>query len=179
MGRRFQTYYIYDGETEDKKIGFHMQVCCGDDTICLLEQVLSFFKKHMQYSYNSLSKPQYDFDNKIIKLLDSLNNVIPKNGVFLNTKKLSDPCIDPLKVDNNDGIFIVDLRNNKIKYCLMNYEFKIVTPSEYFKIYEHEYTEKDEILKEIPSLIENIEKFETITLNELNGIYPTIAKINI
>lgn len=179
MGRRFQTYYIYNGESEYKKVGFHMQVCCGDDTLCLLEQVLLFMEKHMAYSFNSFSNPKYDFNNANVKLLESLNNVLHRNGVFLNAKQLTNASEDPLKQDNNEGIFIVDLRDNEIKYCLMNYEFKIVTPSEYFKIYLNEYTEEDVILKEIPNIIENIEQFKTITLSELNEIYPTLAKINI
>lgn len=175
MGRRFQAYYVYKGEEEDRKVGFHMQVCCGDDTICLLEQVLLFAEKYARYSYNLFQKPRYDFDDKSVYLLESLTNVIQRNGVFLNARQLSDANDDPLKADNNDGIFIVDLRNKKPKYCLMNYDFKVVTPGEYFEIYRHEYTEKDSILKEIPEVVKNIEQFETLTLEEVKELYPTLV----
>ena len=135
MGRRFQVYYVYNGNDKIMKTGFHLQVCCGDDTICLLEQVLLFAKK----------------------LTDDI-------------------CDDPLTADNDEGIFIVDLRSTKPRYCLMNYNFQIVTPSEYFKIYEDEYYPEDNIIKEIPNIINNINTFDTIPLKEIQYLFPTLIK---
>lgn len=175
MGRRFQAYYVYKGKDEDRKISFHMQVCCGDDTVCLLEQVLLFAEKYTRHGYNLLHRPEFDFYDNSVYLLKSLTNVVQRNGVFLNAKQQSDEDYDPLKVDNNDGIFIVDLRGKKPKYCLMNHDFKVVTPGEYFEFYRHEYTEKDLILKEIPEVVKNIEQFETLTLEEVKELYPTLV----
>lgn len=180
MGRRFQAYYIYNGEDNKiNKVGFHMQVCCGDDTLCLLEQVLLFTEKYSKYKLNVLINPKYDFDNKSIKLLESLTGVIHRNGIFLYPHKLdNDICSNPLIADNNDGIFIVDLRYKRPKYSLMNSYFQIVSPLEYFNIYKNEYTDQDEILKEIPDIINNIEKFEELSIDEIKYLFPKMYQNN-
>lgn len=174
MGRRFQAYYIYKGEDNKiNKVGFHMQVCCGDDTICLLEQVLLFSEKYCKYKLNVLINPKYDFYNKSINLLESLTGVIHRTGVFLYPHKLSDDiCSNPLIADNDEGIFIVDLREKRPKYSLMNGSFQIVSPLEYFNMYRNEYTDKDEILKEIPDIINNIEKFQELSIDEIKYLFP-------
>ena len=64
------------------------------------------------------------------------------------------------------------MRKGKPRYCLMNYKFEIVTPEEYFDLYKDEYTEEDEILKEIPDIISNIKKFEEITIDEMRSSFP-------
>lgn len=173
MGRRFQAYYIYnDINGLIKKTGFHLQVCCGDDTICLLEQVLLFTEKYSKNPLNIFLKPKYNLNNYDLPLLHSITTTIHKNGVFLNAKVLpEDICKNPLTADNNDGIFVVDLRGTKPKYILMSHNFHIITPEEYFKLYEHEYSEKDEILSEIPYIIKNIRRFEEISIGELQSIF--------
>lgn len=58
----------------------------------------------------------------------------------------------------------------------MNYNFQIVTPNEYFKIYEDEYYPEDNIIKEIPNIINNINTFDTIPLKEIQYLFPTLIK---
>lgn len=178
MGRRFQVYYVYNGNDKIMKTGFHLQVCCGDDTICLLEQVLLFTKKYAEYpDLNVFLNSKSNYNNKSDILLENITGAIHQTGVFLFAKKLTDDiCDDPLTADNDEGIFIVDLRNPKPRYCLMNYNFQIVTPSEYFKIYEDEYSSEDNIIKAIPNIINNINTFDTIPLKEIQYLFPTLLK---
>lgn len=180
MGRRFQAYYIYNGKNNRiRKVGFHMQVCCGDDTLCLLEQVLIFMEKYSKYKLNVLINPKYDFYNKSVELLKGLTGALHRTGIFLYPHKLSyDICSNPLIADNDEGIFIIDLRNKKPKYALMNNNFQIVSPLEYFDIYRDEYTDKDEILKEIPDIINNIEKFEELSIDEIKYLFPKMYQNN-
>lgn len=179
MGRRFQTYYIYNGEEGLKQAGFHIQVCCGDDTLCLLEQSLLFAEKYSEYPLNLFLKPKYDFSNQSVSLLSSLTNIIYRTGIFLNSRKLGEHHTDPLIADNDEGIFIIDLSNPKPKYLLFDYNFKVVTPEEYFNIYKEEYSEEDDIIKDIPDIIQNIYNFDTIDLNDLKEIYPNLYNKNI
>lgn len=179
MGRRFQAYYIYNGVESIKKVGFHMQVCCGDDTICLLEQSLTFAERYSTYPLNLFLKPKYDFSNKSEFILSSLTNIIHRTGIFLNSHKLSEYNTDPLEADNDEGIFIVDLRNSKPKYLLFDYNFKTITPEDYFNIYKDEYSDKDDILKDIPDIINIIKSFDMIELDTLKEIYPSLYEKNI
>lgn len=178
MGRRFQVYYVYNGNDKIMKTGFHLQVCCGDDSICLLEQVLLFTKKYSEYpDLNVFLNSKSNYNNKSDILLENITGAIHRTGVFLFAKKLTDDiCDDPLTADNDEGIFIVDLRSTKPRYCLMNYNFQIVTPNEYFKIYEDEYYPEDNIIKEIPNIINNINTFDTIPLKEIQYLFPTLIK---
>ena len=104
MGRRFQVYYVYNGNDKIMKTGFHLQVCCGDDTICLLEQVLLFAKKYSEYpDLNVFLNSKSNYNNKSDILLENITGAIHRTGVFLFAKKLTDDiCDDPLTADNDE-----------------------------------------------------------------------------
>lgn len=178
MGQRFQAHYIMLERQENSKVlvrkqAYHLQWCFGEYTIVRLEQVLNYMDKYLDNEYapfHGIIYPPLEEGLKILQCLTSINMI---TGSYVNAiEEEEDVSLNPLNGDNNDGIFIIDLRENKPRYALFNYKFELVTPTEYMSDYKEMSEDENLIL----DLIEKISKYETISEEELRELYPEMYK---
>jgi hypothetical protein len=195
MGQRHQVYLITNqdswegGKKADKKhvYGIHHQWLYGRTAITLLGNFFEFIdntKKGNGDNWDWRNGPSSYGDRAWPQLLQAIYSTDIANGYFHfvhNLNEDKDPCLDnPYMGDNNDGITVIDLRGDKVKYCfhsLYGLEGtkggKVLSARQYVNSYYPEKEQDDEMKNEIAKLLSRIEgKVELLTIEELKQIFP-------
>ena len=194
MGQRFQAHYIMKNrEGKTYKMAFHLQWSWGHYSIIRLNQVLDYFKNNLSDKYCKFNGKGFEDYEEIKDVLHSLTslNLVTKSFVNADYEDPNecDVTKNPLYGDNNDGIYIVDLRGEKPRYCMLhwvqNENLKPISAREYFNMYHEKDLQKlnsdidPEGLRDINvafSFLSNIETFELIKEEELRELYPKMYK---
>lgn len=208
MGQRFQTYVRYNGGKS--LVAYHLQWCWGTYAINRVYQLLDFISKNLEDTYSNfvsehfetVNRGKYREDKRILEGLIQMNITCGSYVAGIDLVKeekeyQEEPSekfkINPRKQDNNNGIIVIDISNDrKIKYGMtVGYEgegkykeFQIVNARQYMEAYQGELdyikrnvkTEEDN--KEYLELLATIEKqlvftedFEVITQAEFEAMF--------
>lgn len=200
MGQRFQVAYITKckgyGENEGKELiekqDFHLQWCWGYYSIIRAHQILNHFEEELNDDY-SIARSDYRKDelDDVFHCLLSVNNLFHS---YVRSSKYDEDggfTENPFDYDNNDGIFLVDLRGSKPKYCFGYFSYdsdwngiEITNATGYMKHYEYltEGRDFDKMSKEsrkeliemdikIRVMVNEIDTFELMTKEEVCQMY--------
>lgn len=208
MGQRFQIYVRYN---EGKSlVAYHLQWCWGRYAINRVYQLLDFISKNLRSDYNNFAseyfettnRGKYREDKRILEGLIQMNitcgSYVAGIDLVKEQKEFDDDLsetfkINPEKQDNNNGIIVIDISNDrKIKYGMtVGYEgegkykeFQIVSARQYMEAYqseldyikEHSKTEEDnkeylELLAELEKQLVFTEDFEVMTQAEFTAMF--------
>ena len=208
MGQRFQIYVRYNGGKS--LVAYHLQWCWGRYAINRVYQLLDFIDKNLKDTYSNFISDKFDISNRGEYREDKriLENLIQMNitegsyvaGIDLVKEEqefAEEPSetfkINPRKQDNNNGIIVIDINNDrKIKYGMtVGYEgegkykkFEIVNARQYMEAYQEDLdyikenlkTEEDnkwylELLATIEKQIVFTEDFELMTQEEFENMF--------
>lgn len=163
MGQRSQIYIRYNNA--ETLVAKHLQWNWGTYMIARAYQLLDFISKNVESSYSNFLSEKFDIanhgeDREDLKILDSLISLNSEIGSYVQNIDLieenyiyrfhSDNDIsfklNPEKEDNNDGIFVIDVNENKdgtikIKYGFSTgygNNFKMCSALNYLKAYKEE-----------------------------------------
>jgi hypothetical protein len=201
MGQRHQVYLITNqgcwenGKRSGKKhvYGIHHQWLYGRTAITLLGNFFEFIdnaKKDNRDNWDWRNGLHTYGDRAWPQLLQAIYSTDIANGYFHfvhDLNKENDPCLDnPYLGDNNDGITVIDIRGDKVKYCFHSLcgledkkrtkAGKVLSAREYVHGYYPEKDQDEEMKNEITKLLSRIEgKAELITAKELKGIFPKMT----
>ena len=208
MGQRFQIYVRYNGGKS--LVAYHLQWCWGTYAINRVYQLLDFISKNLRDDYNNFTSENFDItnrgrvraDKKILEGLIQMNmtagsyvagiDLVKEQSEYADTPSETFK-INPEQQDNNNGIIVIDISNDKkIKYGMTvgyegegnHKEFEITSAREYMNAYqgeldyykEHIKTEKDnedylELLATIEKQLIFTEDFEVMTQAEYKAIF--------
>lgn len=196
MGQRFQVFI----KTDFRLYGYHLQWSWGEHSIIRGYQLIDYFKNNLGYKYSEFnSESRKNETNELFKGLIGYNTILrsyvtPQDLVNdfrdynCEEKKYTSDYEDsylkfekePINTyDNNDGVLVIDVRNNKLKYCYYydnNYSYSsceteksILTAREYLALYRKENTDeeskKEEYIKE--KHLKIFDKIELLTKEDL------------
>lgn len=208
MGQRFQVYVRYNGGKS--LVAYHLQWCYGRFAINRVYQLLDFINKNLKDSYSNFvddhfeitNRGEYREDKRILESLIQMNmtagsyvagiDLVKEEQEFADTPSETFK-INPKKQDNNNGIIVIDIGNDrKIKYGMTvgyegegkHKEFEIVSAREYMEAYQGDLdyikenikTEKDkeeylELLATIEKQLIFTEDFELLTQKEFEDMF--------
>lgn len=214
MGQRHQIYlrlpakYYNEGNVNNRDaqtVGLHHQWLYGKTALESLSRALTFFKERLSDKFYK----EDPFFNPAVaaKALQCLYSVNPATGYFHNTHILRESnddegwssggkegwhpeCQAPENGDNNDGITVIDISGDKIRYAFVSIGHiegegkqpavgKPLTAKEYFDHYypaktRNEKSDLDDLkwFAEGDALAEFIDSFELLTTAELKKIFP-------
>lgn len=208
MGQRFQIYVRYNGGKS--LVAYHLQWCWGRYAINRVYQLLDFIDKNLKDTYSNFTSDKFDISNRgkyreDKRILESLIQMNITEGSYVAgidlvkeeqefAKEPSETFkINPRKQDNNNGIIVIDITNDrKIKYGMtVGYEgegkykeFEIVNARQYMEAYQGDLdyikenlkTEEDnkwylELLATIEKQIVFTEDFEVMTQQEFENMF--------
>lgn len=162
MGQRFQVYYLMtqkDQQTKREELhreAFHLQWSWGKYSLMRLSQIMAFMSKQLPYEYTPFHpKGSYELEPKGIDMLQGLTSLNLYVGSYVDAYREEEAiALNPGRADNNDGFFIVDLRDDVPRYRLFANDwetghFEPVTPSEYLAYYPEHLEEEPELMKEL------------------------------
>jgi len=121
MGQRHQIYVAVP--TKGKKfeiLGFHHQWLYGHTAVTQAARMMEFLSKS---EYTPFKRGHYEFSREgMIEIIKAIYSVIPEDGYYHNIHELyQETCKNPLYGDNNDGITVIDARDNESPgYCFVN-----------------------------------------------------------
>jgi hypothetical protein len=167
MGQRMQ-YFI---KTDKGMLGYHNQWSYGGIPVVRLIQLAEHQQLLMNDElYSSLVKGR---EEEMIRFHLAANFQERSEATIhvLGQSEIQHPHYDWL--DNNDGILVIDLRNNGFRYCLIDLKnYRIMNAIDYMLEYEIEY---DEVLSYADYLIEHSESLLTLKEEDLEDVYPELA----
>lgn len=184
MGQRFQAYYLMTkkgqqtNREELHREAFHLQWSWGLYSLMRLGQVMEFMTKQLPYEYTPFhARASYDLESHGIPILEALTGMNYYLGSYVEPyREDEDVAKDPGRADNNDGFFIVDLREDIPRYRLFANDwdcgFKAVTPKEYLGYYPDHLEKKPEATAEI---LEALEQYEMISDEIIAEVYPMLV----
>lgn len=202
MGQRHQIYlrlpaqnYGKDNPNTcgEKTVGIHHQWLYGKTALKLLKNYLTFMSVADKDDGKNSFARKYD----AMERLAACYSVIPSEGYFHRVHTdLEAECDDPRLGDNNDGITIIDISKDEIKYCFMsicgieaeNYKkcpkFKPLTAEQYVTFYYPEWrsgfardrdgnrVDAPEHKAEIIELLDFLKNYKTLSLSRVKKIFP-------
>lgn len=208
MGQRFQVYVRYNGGKS--LVAYHLQWCYGRFAINRIYQLLDFISKNLKDTYSNFTNEHFEItnrgeyreDKRILESLIQMNmtagsyvagiDLVKEEQEFADTPSETFK-INPEKQDNNNGIIVIDISNDrKIKYGMTvgyegkgkHKEFEIVSAREYMEAYQSDLdyikenikTEKDkeeylELLATIEKQLIFTEDFEVMTQQEFEDMF--------
>lgn len=206
MGQRSQIYIRYNNGKN--LVAYHLQWNWGYYMINRTYQLLDFISKNVESDYSNFKGIHFDITNhgKQRDDIDILSNLIQFNttvGSFVKGHNLVKEEFDyfndegkdtfkmiPKNQDNNNGILVIDIQENKIKYGLaggyeeienmsLEDDFKMITARKYFKLSEASFgnekyklkNQDEELYKKVQKQIKFIDSFELLTDEEYKEIF--------
>lgn len=198
MGQRFQIFI----KTDNRMYGYHLQWCWGEHSIIRGYQLLDYFKHNLKYEFaphklnrrygdvNDLFKSLCGYNTKLrsyvkaCDLVDDFRTYDYENQRYKDDYEEAYLKFEQTPVnhyDNNDGILVIDARNNKLKYCyyvdcIYDYvndecidEEVVLTAREYLELYRKkdktEEDKKEQYIKE--KHLKLFDKIELLTIEDL------------
>ena len=203
MGQRSQIYIRYNNGKN--LVAYHLQWNWGYYMINRTYQLLDFISKNVESDFSNFKGINFDIANygKQRDDIDILSNLIQFNttvGSFVrghnlvkeefeyNEAKIDDKFkMTPENQDNNNGILVIDIQEDKIKYGLAGgweevnnwKDFNMITARKYFKLSEASYGDEkyklknqdEELYKKVQKQIKFIDSFELLTNEEYKAIF--------
>ncbi len=198
MGQRHQIYVKLPATNYGKGncnnrpsrvIGLHHQWLFGQTALISLARVMSFLGAKENAKYCSLrGRGSYE----AIEILSALYSIDAATGYYHRVHDISteDSCQDPRLGDNNDGITIIDLSKDTVKYCFMRLDglgrgdaadgipnLKPLSAKKYLAAYYPDFeTNSDpenlEFNAKNRELVAGFENQKLLTLSEVKKIFP-------
>ena len=180
MGQRSQIYVRLKGKGETKLIAKYFQWNYAERMISRARHGIEWIKSEIQYLDWEETQKKLDrvldvnFDMRDVMFSHNIVDEYKEYIEWLKSNNKNEKDIDNAEgfkqyvfvgQDNNDGkLFIdVDLQNETIKFCLTDYDLKILSPKEYMDWDYEDWKTSEYLDKESRRTCEdNIEYLETI-----------------
>lgn len=169
MGQRSQIYIRYNNS--ETLVARHLQWNWGEYMIARANQLLEFISKNIKVNYSNFLSEHFEISNhgeyrEDLKILDSLTSLNTNIGSYVGNvdlieEKLIYNCndksfkFDPERQDNNDGILVIDIKENEdgqteIKYGFSTWKrdgFKMCSALKYINEYKENLDYRLELCK--------------------------------
>lgn len=204
MGQRHQVYLrlpkvYYNPRNCNNKpattIGLHHQWLYGQTALILLNNFMMFWENTKDNKYSPLVK--WD-ESEVQTILNSLYSVDHTRGYYHRVHVLNaECCSDPRLGDNNDGITIIDLTDEKPRYSFMAIcglegenraavkDFTPLSAHEYVSSYYPHYqtkttttgdrgnvVDKTKFHAETKELVKTLSKYQVLTIEQVRNMFP-------